>query len=951
MTNQATHNLEFQFEPLRIRLEAISQLDSAAAENELQRAALELLKLADQASAGANTELSRGAESLAQVLAIASKDCAQGNLDQLTDLVEFVTGNLPVLAQAQISGDNQEVVHFTQFALEQWFELEGGLGDLNHDQPKTQWDEFSGLETANEQDEPSEDRDEDAPASHSAIEMMLSAVSEAADHSSEPEQSHEPSEPAASSTPQSQLATTPQPQLNRNPKIQPGANATAKAELASDRELLEAFLDDAIRCVGSMEQAAMETEGCPDNHEPIQQFCRELHTLKGASATVGLSQLAAYIHDVETLIETSDAITADFLFETVDQVRTEISSLQRQDATPNTLNPPESNSSTGPQAAQAASNQPKFSQFSANDDASIRIRASQLDRLMDMLAELVVLRNRRENHVVEFNEFNQELARCSARLSVSEPHPGDRSDLRSASQYMDSSCYFSEIAKDIEAVSHGLRDLQKPVSQDNNSITRFIRDFRQELMQLRRVPVSGLFHRLQRAARDAAKSEGKLVHIELFGEDVGLEQETQERLFESLLHVIRNSVSHGIQTPEDRRRAHKPETGKVVLQACSNAQLLIIEVRDDGHGIDHAAVQKRAIEKGLISPHQRPSNEELANFIFHPGFSTREEASQISGRGVGMEIVSKTIEQLHGRIEVESVAGQGTTVRLLIPLRTGIEHVMVFRCNGQLFALPMQSITAVKNSHANLGPINKISLSAALSRKQSHANQEVLVLRAANDLRRQHDNDPLNVIQPQIGLGVDELVGPEEVVVRRLPNLLKNHPLFSGVTLSGSGEKVLILDTERIIEFCHEYQLETTERMDVQAASDPSNNSLTALVVDDSLTARKVLTKFLHQNNFVTVEAGDGIEAIEELNRRKFDLVFTDLDMPNLGGLELLADIQSGNYCDAPVVVVSSRDEEIYQAQTSELGAVDYVKKPFSETSITRLLESLQLLPEFSNGI
>ena len=203
--------------------------------------------------------------------------------------------------------------------------------------------------------------------------------------------------------------------------------------------------------------------------------------------------------------------------------------------------------------------------------------------------------------------------------------------------------------------------------------------------------------------------------MKLVGQDAGLEQEIQERLFESLLHIVRNAVSHGIESEADRKRNGKKPVGTVTLEANSNAQLLIIEVRDDGNGIDYEAVRKRAIEKGLLAANQFPSKAELAELIFHPGFSTREQASEVSGRGVGMNIVATTINQLHGRIEVDSEPGLGSTMRLLIPLRTGIEHVMVFRCDGQLFALPMESVTAAKTSNVNIGNVARLTLSSASS--------------------------------------------------------------------------------------------------------------------------------------------------------------------------------------------------------------------------------------------
>ncbi len=236
--------------------------------------------------------------------------------------------------------------------------------------------------------------------------------------------------------------------------------------------------------------------------------------------------------------------------------------------------------------------------------------------------------------------------------------------------------------------------------------------------------------------------------------------------------------------------------------------------------------------------------------------------------------------------------------------------------------------------------------------KNSSGSEDALFLRRSHDLARRNSNDA-SFANEQLALLVDELVGPEEVVVRGLPSLLNGHPLFCGVTLSGSGEKVLLLNTERVLDFCHQNQLIHSAGNNPEPAEvgpQTATGQDRALVVDDSLTARKVLVKILQHHGFATVEAGDGLEAIERLHKERFDLVLTDLDMPRFGGLELLSDIQSGNYCDAPVVVVSGRGEEAFRIKAMDVGAVDFLTKPVSKTSITQLLEDLQLLPQPIQG-
>lgn len=904
----------------------------------------EFSKLGQDAGKTSQDIVQQGAELLGLVSELAANwDSADQEASSRKQLISFLGDGVAVLDHAIETGDGEENINaLMDMAKETWPDYLAVSGDA----------QFGDSSFANDGWGDDEVVDEDLPTPDSnQIAMMLSALSGDAEGGDEGASLEEPAEAKAApdttskvkesrQTPATSVAT--EPDFIARPTQ--GSDDAAAAHLADDPEMLEAYLDDALRCVASMEQAAMAIEENGQDREPVRQFCRELHTLKGASATVSLSELAAYLHDLETNLESlfaneQEQVDADRLFVAVDQVRTMIGELQPAE-TKGEVTPVSSNSpASAPQ--QASPRLPKeLTNFAGNDDASIRIRASQLDRLMDMLAELVVLRNRQESDVHEFNELNEELTRCSTRVSVAD----DAAQLQQAMlendvlvdlemlQNSQTSAVMSEVAKDISAVSRGLRDLQKPIIQNNVSISRFIRDFRQELMQLRRVPMMGLFSRLQRAARDAAKTEGKQVRVQLAGQNVGLEQEIQERLFESLLHVVRNSVSHGIEVESERIKAGKDTVGTIKLEASSNAQLLIIDVHDDGAGIDYPAVRKRATEKGLLLPGQEASEALLGKLIFHPGFSTKQTATAVSGRGVGMDIVANTIEQLKGRIEVDSVRGRGTHIRILIPLKSGIEHVMVFRAGEQLFALPMQAVSSAKRANGrNAVPVSTVF---GLDARAADGAGDVLHVRRANTA-----GDTIAGAN-NLALQVDELIGPEEVVVRKLPNLLLRHPLFSGVTLSGSGKKVLLLDAEQFAAHC-EQSVDPNADSSVLLEAGGTTDQKRALVVDDSLTARRALSKMMQAKGYQVIEAGDGIKAIEILRKQQFDLVLTDLDMPKVGGLELLLDIQSGNYSSATKVVVSSRNEQTFREQATEAGADDYITKPITEKSVEQLLDKL----------
>ncbi len=957
MSNNTT-NPSIEREPLP-RIQHLLAGESLS-ESDLRDVAVQLSIFSDAARDASQTALCRGSVILSQLLELATIWSNQfPDRPQLFDeILEFVRQNVATLTHAanSSSNDTSEVEAFVESAQARWSEYLEFLGD-DQSQCDSQiqfWQEE--LDPSNSEDpacsadqESHDDQilDDVSVTPNSQIDLLLAAISNADDET--PESDERPSLREEEDT-DGDIPSDPVSEISET------TTQDATFDLINDNELLEAFLDDAVRCLDSMEKCTMAVEATPEDTQSLTQFCRELHTLKGASASVGLSDLATYLHNLESSLDASSGqdpiqVKVESMFTAVDRMRAEITRLGSNGPGSEGMvqEPTRSGNDESPQ-----SRTPDFCGVASADQSLIRIRASKLDRLMDMLAELVVLRNRRECHATEFNEINEELTRCVSRLSFAEEHP-HAARLHGSDGFGEVSLFsgsrtLTELAKDITVVSRSLRELQKPVMEDNLAISHFIRDFRQELMQLRRMPVSGLFNRLQRAARDAAKAENKRVKVEIVGDDAGLEQELQERLYEPLLHIVRNAVSHGIEPENKRLQNGKQPCGTITLESQTSPQLLVIEVRDDGHGLDYDAIRRRANEKGILVHSHTTTNEELGKLIFHPGFSTRDQASEVSGRGVGMDVVATTLDQMRGRIEIDSKSGQGTNMRLSIPLRSGIEHVMVFRSAGQLFALPMQTVTAAKSIQACDTRINKFSLAAMLSlpRDKHNPENEVLILRKPNGrLNRKSVSQNEPSATERIGLEVDEIVGPEEVVVRGLPSVLKRHPLFCGVTLSGAGETVLLLDSNQLTEFYQKYH---SGNMGNQLAT-PNVDGADALpvarrvlVIDDSLSARKMLIKKLNKYGFAAVEAGDGIEGLERMRHDTFELVFTDLDMPRLGGMEMLFDIQRGNYGDAPVVVVSSRNEDEFRFQALDHGAVDYLTKPVSDKSLHRLLTDLKLI-------
>ena len=885
----------------------------------------QLLKFANSAHDALQPQVANLAERMSQLSELATADSRDSGSDHSLAIAvrNFLNKHLTVILG--IEGDDRAVATVMSEARDNWQDYLEAFEtfDDGHADTQDSWDDGFA--------DPFDDSDIDAPVNEleteedygSQIDLMLSAINGIEN----PGENSEAQQPAAE-----MFTESASPASN---SVTASDDSDAIALLQADHEMLEAYLDDASGCVASMEKSVLALEAEPSQADPVRQFCRELHTLKGASATVGLSGLATFLHNLETKLESlfdGDQCQAepDLLLNAVDTIRDRIESLSE----------PSGSSATDRGTETAAASPTNETQITparkvnlgdgGGDEASIRIRAAQLDRLMDMLAELVVLKNRREQHQTDFNRLNEELTRCSTRLRFA-------SDATSSNTQSDN-FVVAEIARDIAELGNELRSLQKPISVDNQAISWFVRDFRQEIMQLRRMPVSGLFQRLQRAARDAAKVEDKQVQVQMVGAETGLEKELQESLYEPLIHIVRNAVSHGVERPELRQKNGKSPVGTITLEARSSGQLLVIEVRDDGNGLDFDAVRKRARDKGLIPAHATPTESELAKLIFHPGFSTAATVSELSGRGVGMDVVAAAIEKMHGRIEITSDRGKGTTMRFTIPLRSGIEHVLVFRTAGQLFALPMQSVESTRKG---------TSPGTSPGKSRAHNLAEVLSMRSAN--QQTYDTIVMRASSRSLQKSaetkrrcefiVDEIIGPEEVVVRSLPVFLSQHPLFCGVTLSGTSETVLLMDSERLQHFCttHFEGDNVSHQTDTQSDS----RAQRILVVDDSLSARKHLVRKLSVAGYSILEAGDGLAALECLRKQSVDLIFTDLDMPQMGGLELLADLQRGPHRDTPVVVVSGRAEQDFRDRAAEAGASDFLVKPATDEQLSGVLEKL----------
>lgn len=721
-----------------------------------------------------------------------------------------------------------------------------------------------------------------------------------------------------------------------------------------DAEILDAYADDATKCLASMEQCLLTIESDSSNAEAMQQFCRELHTLKGASGSVGLSKLAAYLHELEDYVESTHkaggALDVDRVLKGVDTVREQLAAMGAVDAgSSEPVSAPTAPPPTAGGATPKASS-PTPAPTAASDQAEtsfVRVESTRLSKLLDLLAELVSLRNRRDTYVSGLRNLHSGVGGCVSRMrtlteklsdGAESAADGSEEFARSASRHATYRAReLAELCSDVAELNRTLREVFDPLADDNLAVSRLIGEFRRELMDLQRVPVAGLFRRLHRGARDAARIEGKQIEIEFIGDQVRLDRSLQERMFEPLLHIVRNAVSHGIESASDREQAGKSPAGRITLSAHSNATSLVFEVRDDGAGLDYERVEQKGRERGLIPAGASPSRDRLARLIFHPGFSTRAEVSAVSGRGVGMDVVATQVHRMRGRVEISSEPGSGTAIQLQIPLRSAIEHAMVVRCGGQLFAVPMQFVQAARPEPNDLpediqvAPLDSVlKLSGRVAQPTEEKQLVVLGHQATGSV-------------DTLAIEVDSVVGAEEVVVRAIPPLLVGHPLVSGLTLSGHGETVQILDVQRLISLARGEQGREPGHESADRVESSTGERGRVLVVDDSLSTRRTHVRLVRQAGFDTEEAADGLEALNMLKTGDFSAVLTDLEMPRLGGFELVSEIkQRSRIRDIPVIVITSRGDEETHRRLLAIGANQVVVKPLTNVIFADLHEMLR---------
>ncbi len=500
----------------------------------------------------------------------------------------------------------------------------------------------------------------------------------------------------------------------------------------------------------------------------------------------------------------------------------------------------------------------------------------------------------------------------------------------------------SEEQGSIEGVGQLIDELRR--AADSLSFT--ISQTQSSVMEVRMLPLQTVFSRFPRAVRDLAREEGKSVRLEMSGEETELDKTLLERVRDPLMHIFRNAVGHGIESPLEREELGKSPTGMIALRAYCRGSQVIIEVQDDGRGIDSEAVRAAAIRNGLLtdSDVSRMTDSQVLDLLFEPGFSTNSGVTELSGRGVGLDVVKADISRLKGQIEISSEPGSGTTFTLRLPLTLAITSALYVEIGNDTYALPLDNIEETIR-------VERDSVKRIQGRDAISVRDEIIPLAALRDalgigsdvVATSPESTPVVIVKSggsKLALGVDALSGRLDVVAKSLGTHLSHVKHVAGATLSGDGKVIPILDIPSIVRDAADIRREQL----VEAVGDSCSGSRgKVLVVEDSVITRDLERSILQAANYDVEVAADGVEALNKLSESAFDLVMTDVSMPRMGGVELIGRMRADERLSAiPVIIISSQDREEDKRRGLEVGANAYLgKNSFDQM---QLLDTVQRL-------
>ncbi|MBR2159021.1 MAG: response regulator [Campylobacter sp.] len=767
------------------------------------------------------------------------------------------------------------------------------------------------------------------------------------------------------------------------------------------QEILEDFLVEAFELIEQIDHDLVELEANPEDLELLNRIFRVAHTVKGSSSFLNFDVLTKLTHHMEDVLNKARhgelKITPDIMdvvLESVDMMKALLRSIRERgndtDAgvsitdichrltainegrDPNadedrqaqpqeeTQSKPQEDSQPEPQSAMD-----QEPEVDVNSLSEAEVEA-EIERLLKVRkAEDQARRDKQKQNSEQSAVQTPESTPAPAPTPAAKPAPKKESKESNAPAHSSASAVeqtirvevkrldnlmnligelvlgknrLLKIYDDVEERYEGEKFLEE-LNQVVSALSLVTTDIQLAVMKTRMLPIAKVFNKFPRMVRDLSRELGKQIDLEISGEETELDKSIVEEIGDPLVHIIRNSCDHGVESPKERLAAGKPEKGIIQLKAYNEGNHIVVEIVDDGKGIDALAVKMKALERGLITEREvdSMSDKEAYSLIFKPGFSMAKQVTNVSGRGVGMDVVKTNIEKLNGIIDIDSEVGKGTIIKLKIPLTLAIIQSLLVGSQEEFYAIPLASVKETVRV-----PVDNIY--TIEGKNVLRLRDEVLSLVRLSDLfgvKQVFESGDqtyvvvINVADSKLGIIVDSLIGQEEIVIKSLGNYLQNIRGIAGGTIRGDGKVTLIVDVGMIMDMAKEIKVDIRASMESnsQMAKKEKPSDYKVLIVDDSKMDRTMMQKSLEPIGVTVIEATNGIEALNIIKsgEHSLDAMLIDIEMPRMDGYTLAGEIRKySKYRNLPLIAVTSRTSKSDRLRGVEAGMTEYITKPYS---------------------
>jgi chemosensory pili system protein ChpA (sensor histidine kinase/response regulator) len=779
------------------------------------------------------------------------------------------------------------------------------------------------------------------------------------------------------------------------PEILAAAPALFNDEL--DADLLPVFLEEGADLLPQVGEALRAWQHNPADTSHAQGLLRLLHTVKGSARMAGAMRLGQHAHEIETHIENMvhagfatpqafDELLAHYdhallLFEQL-QHPDALKSIPAEAGVAGLAADVESMEAGAP--ATAGGDAAPVADIAAADDVAgiahvvppgeeppagaksplVRVRADILDRLVNQAGEVSISRSKLENEVATLRssllDFSENLGRLrrqlrevemqaesqiASRMSVSSDREFDPLEFDRFTRLQELTRMMAESVNDVASFHESLTRGVDTASNDLVLQARLTRDLQRDLMRVRMVPFASISERLFRVARQSAKEVDKRVNLDIRGSAVEIDRSVLERMAAPFEHLLRNAIAHGVESRAARSEAGKNETGELLVQVTQQGNEVVIEFSDDGAGLDLERIRAKAIGSGLLLEEDEVTEAQIADLIFEPGFSTAESLTELSGRGVGMDVVQSEAQSLGGRVDMFSERGKGTRFTIRLPLTLAVTQVVLLDAGGKTYAFPsilveqvlqMKDAALAEAHQSGFVPIQGHQAALHyLPALLGEVDAPVPAQRSAPVMMLKNGNERLAV-------QVDEVLGNREVVIKNIGPQLSRMAGIAGATVLGTGDIVLILNPVALVQ--HLAHQPEARRQYTQAANPAQArpNARSIMVVDDSMTVRRVTQRLLEREGYNVLLAKDGVDALEQLQDLTPDLMLVDIEMPRMDGFDLTRNVRGDDRTkEIPIIMITSRSADKHRNYALQLGVNAYFGKPFQEPVLLEAITGL----------